>query len=65
MSNKPLADRILVIQEHCKKHDIDFDFFYDSTSNTWTVWENDEDQVTDPADSFEDMIDALETVLDI
>lgn len=65
MGNKSLADRILFIQNHCKDNNIDIDFYYDSTGNTWTAYENDEDQVTEPADSFEEMIDGLEAVLEI
>lgn len=59
MSNKPLADRILAVQQYCIDGHMQLGLELDSDSNLWRAWD-DQEQLTDGCDSFEEMIETLE-----
>lgn len=59
MSNKSLQDRILDIQKYCIECHIDLDMTFDPVNETWSGYDQSE-ELTDPVDSFEGLIEALE-----
>lgn len=58
--SEQLIDRILKIQKAAQEDHMALDLCFDPVTETWTAWDG-EDDLTDPADSFEGMIEALET----
>lgn len=60
MSNKkPLEDRILEIQKYCVDYHVDLDMTFDPVNGAWSGWDQDQ-ELTGPVDSFEDLVEALE-----
>jgi len=59
MVKKSLEDRFAAIQQYSRENHVSLDMGYDPIPDKWVAWDG-EEQLTDPCDGFEELIEALE-----
>lgn len=63
-NSKSLQDRIQEIQKHCVEYHVDLDMTFDPVNEMWTGYDQDQ-ELTEPCDSFEGLVEALEATFEL
>lgn len=64
--NMVLEDRIKAISDRCAKEHSELELTFDPVDNTWNCWlDSDSEEPTFVAESFEEIIEALEAEFNI